>query len=83
MNNKHLITLVAKILVIAKAERATRDAHPEARSSGRKRATFDLARSFLIDDARFAHFRVEIVALTRSLADTGENREPAVLSRCW
>ena len=37
-----------------------------------------LAQILLIDDARFAHFRVKIVAFAGAFADSGEHGEPAV-----
>src|SRR5438105_230770 len=42
---------------------------------------FGFAQIFLIDYARLAHLRVEIVAFTGALADARENGEPAVAFR--
>ncbi len=74
-----LVTFIAKIF--CHRQRGERDAETRARRLVHlpvNKRDLRLAQVLLIDDAGFAHFRVKIVAFTRSLADPGENGEAAV-----
>ena len=83
MNNKtSWLRSSRKYSVIAK--RGERDAQTRARRLVHlpvNQRDFRFAQILLIDDARFAHFLVEIVAFTRSLADAGEDGKAAVAFR--
>ncbi len=80
MNNKtSWLRSSRKYSVIARAESATR------KTCARRlvhlpvnQRDLRFAQVLLIDDARFAHFLVKIVAFTRPLADAGENGKASV-----
>ena len=80
MNNKtSWLRSSRKNSVIASADSATRKRAPGGSFIWPKTIpTFDFDKIFLIDDARFAHFRVKIVALAGALAHPGEHRNAAV-----
>ena len=74
-----LVSFVAEIF--CHRQRGERDAQTRARRLVHlavNQRDFRLAQVLLIDDAGLAHFLVEIVAFTGSLADSGEDGEAAV-----
>ena len=73
---QHVLSLhVAEVL----RHRESRQCHAHTRSGRLVHLTVD--ECGLVDNARLGHLRPEVVALTRTLADTGEDGVAAVLGR--
>ena len=73
---KHvLVSLIAKVL----RHRESRKTH--AHSCARRLIHLSVDQRRFIEDAALLHFAVEVVTLSRALADTGEYRDAAVCRR--